>query len=130
MSHTIPSTSLGQSASASLDELAEKAGHAVDKAQHVAEQTVSKVKSEAKDLAGLTPSLIDLAAEKIKDLAARSATYAKDGSDVVKKKAKDAADATSDRIRQDPLKSVLIAVAAGAAVAALAGYVASKRSSR
>ncbi len=122
------SSSFPATASSSLDGLAHKAENMVDKAQDVADQAIYKVKSEAKDLADLTPSLIDMAAEKLKELAARSASYAKDSGEVVKAKAKVVADKSSDHIRQDPLKSVLIAVAVGAAVAALATYVVQKRS--
>lgn len=118
---------LAKAASNSIDNLSDAANKAVDGAQDMAEKAITQVQSEAKDLTGQAPRLLDVAVERIKALSAKGVDVARESTAMAREKATQVADQASDRIRQDPLKSVLIAVAAGAALAVAAGYVAQRR---
>lgn len=118
---------LTKAASQSIDNLSNAASKAVDGAQDMAEQAISKVQSEAKELTDKTPRLLDVAVERIKAMGTKGADVARETTQLAREKAAVMADQASDKIRQDPLKSVLIAVAAGAALAVAAGYVAQRR---
>ncbi len=67
------------------------------------------------------------ALDRVKHLGERGSDIARATGAMAMDKARLAADHTADRIRRDPLKSVLIAVAAGAAVAVIASHMAHRR---
>lgn len=120
---------LSRVASRQIDRLADAAGHAMDQAHDAADQAVTSVQNGAQDLARQAPGLVDLAIDRVKNLGARGSDLARATSAMAVDKARQAADHTADRIRRDPLKSVLIAVAAGAAVALIASHMAHRRQS-
>lgn len=118
---------LSRVASRQIDRLADAAGHAMDQAHDAADQAVTSVQNGAQDLARQAPGLVDLAIDRVKNLGAKGSDLARATSAMAVDKARQAADHTADRIRRDPLKSVLIAVAAGAAVALIASHMAHRR---
>jgi len=120
---------LSRAASRQIDRIADATGHALDQAHDVADQALASVHNGAQNLADRTPGLVDLAIDRVKHLGERGSDIARATSAMAMDKARLAADHTADRIRRDPLKSVLIAVAAGAAVAVIASHMAHRRQS-
>lgn len=81
----------------------------------------------AEDLEHLAPSAFSRAAAQMEALTQRSLERARDASHQVRDQAQRAGDRTVDLIQHAPVKSVLIAVAAGAAVALLGAWFARSR---
>jgi len=96
--------------------LADKAGDVIEQAQVAAHKVVGQVQSEAKDLTQEAPKLVDLAADALKAYTRKGASLAKDASALAREKAGVYADSAANRVRKDPLKAILVAAAAGAAV--------------
>lgn len=106
---------LSKAALQSIDELSHAASRAVDGAQDMAEKA---------------PRLLDLAVERFKAMSARGVDVAREKGTLAREKAVLATEQTSARIRQDPLKSMMIAAAAGAALAVAAGYLVQRRKAK
>lgn len=109
--------------------LSQVANDALEHAHDVADRAVTSAQERVQDLAQQAPGFMDLAFDRVRALGERSGQIARATGAMAVDKARMAADHTADRIRQDPLKSVLIAVAAGAAVAVIASHMAHRRSS-
>ena len=120
-------TDIAKTPAATLDALSQKASDVIDQAQDAAQKVASQVKSEALGLKQDAPKLVDLAADTLKSYTRKGATLAKDASALAREKAGQYAESAADRVRQDPLKAILIAAAAGAAVAIVASYANGKR---
>lgn len=120
-------TDIAKTPAATLDALSQKASDVIDQAQDAAQKVASQVKSEALGLKQDAPKLVDLAADTLKAYTRKGATLAKDASALAREKAGQYAESAADRVRQDPLKAILIAAAAGAAVAIVASYANGKR---
>ena len=121
---------LSQKAARQVDRMASAAGQALDQAHDKADQALSSVQNGAHDLARQAPSLVDFALDRVRYLGERSSQLARSTGAMAMDKARVAADHTADRIRRDPLKSVLIAVATGAALAVVASHLAQRRQSK
>jgi ElaB/YqjD/DUF883 family membrane-anchored ribosome-binding protein len=104
----------------SIDRLTQAAGNALDKAHATADKALSSVQAEAQDWAQQAQGPLEDVLAKVKELGSRGSALAAD-------KARQAAEHTSNRIKQDPLKAMLIAVAAGAGLAMVAGHLARRR---
>ncbi len=105
-----------------IDRVAQATGNALDKAHNSVDKALSNVQSEAQDWAKQAQGPLEDVLSRIKDLGSRGSALAAD-------KARHAADLTANRIKEDPLKAVLIAVAAGAGLALVAGHLARRRQS-
>lgn len=116
-------------ASRQIERLADVASTALEQAHAAADQAVTSAQNGAQDLARRPPGFVDLAIDRMKHLGEKGSHLARATSAMAVDKARVAADHTADRIRRDPLKSVLIAVAAGAAVALIASHLAQRRQS-
>lgn len=77
----------------------------------------------------ITPALAQ-AAEEAEGLVRRSADALREHAAALRERAADASDRTAGYIRDEPLKSVLIAAAAGAALMAIANLAVRARESR
>ena len=98
--------------------------------REIADQAVDTVQQQLDALHGrAAPSLVR-AAERADDLIGRGANALRDGADQVRAKATMATERTADYIREQPVKSVLMAAAGGAALMALLSLGASRRTSR
>lgn len=76
------------------------------------------------------PTALSRAASQVEELTRRSLERARDAGHQVKDQVARAGDRSVDYIRDEPVKSVLIAAATGAALAALIGWLARSRSDR
>ena len=129
---SLPTTArtLSNSVQDTVDHLQTQASDLLDTAHHKADQALAKVAGKVDDLSVQGPGLLDLASARVQQAARKSASFAKDVGHAAKAKANDYADQASSRIRKDPLKSVLIAAAAGAAVTAVAVAAYKRRSGK
>jgi len=127
-------TSLAQSASETADQmaaqLATKAHGAVDATRQRANGALDSIDSGVDQMRDAAPSAFSRAAAQMEALTRRGVDRARDTSNQVRDQAHRAGDRAVGYIQHEPVKSVLIAVAAGAAVAMLAGWFARSRSGR
>lgn len=80
----------------------------------------NKSSKHSQNLADVAGPLMDSASEQASDLAQRVVEAVRESSQQLQHKAARASDSTVKYIRNEPVKSVLIAAAAGAALMALA----------
>jgi ElaB/YqjD/DUF883 family membrane-anchored ribosome-binding protein len=92
---------------------------AVRSVQRSADQALNQLSSTAQDLRQQVSPLIDRVSGQASALAQRSAQAVRDGSLHLRDQAQRASDNTLNYVRNEPVKSMLIAAAAGAAVVAL-----------
>jgi ElaB/YqjD/DUF883 family membrane-anchored ribosome-binding protein len=101
------------------DRAARKAEQALDSTQQVANSTLDSLKETVASARETAPAALSRAAEQVQELTRRGIERARDMSTDVRDKAQRAGDRTVGYIQDEPLKAVLIAAAAGAAVALL-----------
>lgn len=101
------------------DHAAESATHAIHSTQRVANQALDSVTASVQDLR-----------HQASVLAQRGANSVRDSSKQLRDKAQRASDNTLNYIKDEPIKSVLIAAATGAALMALISLMASSRDRR
>ncbi len=98
---------------------ADSADRAIRSTQRVAHQALDGVAGSARDMRAAAAPLLDRAADQASTLAHRGLDAVLEGSHQLRDKARHAGDSTIGYIRDEPLKSVLIAAATGAALMAL-----------
>jgi ElaB/YqjD/DUF883 family membrane-anchored ribosome-binding protein len=127
-------TSLAQSASETADQvaaqLATKAHGAIDTTRRHANGALDSADASVDQMREAAPSAFSRAAAQMEALTRRGVDRARETSNQVRDQAHRASDRAVGYIQHEPVKSVLIAVAAGAAVAMLAGWFARSRSGR
>lgn len=106
------SNNLGDQASSSADS-------AIRSTQQAAHQALDSLADKAHDMKDQAAPVLNRVAAKAEELARRSADAMRDRSADVKDRALRASDATVGYIKDEPVKSILIAAAAGAALMAL-----------
>jgi len=99
-----------------LEDQADSALKATQRTAHEAIDALSDKAQDLKDQAG--PALSRVAA-KAEELARRSADVMRDRSEALRERAVRSSDATIGYIKDEPVKAILIAAAAGAALMAL-----------
>jgi ElaB/YqjD/DUF883 family membrane-anchored ribosome-binding protein len=95
--------------------------HALQSTQRVADRALDKLSSTAQDLREQVSPLLERAGEQASALAQRGVDAVRDRSLQVRDQALRASDGTLNYIKDEPVKAVLIAAAAGAALMALLG---------
>jgi len=95
--------------------------HAVQATQHVADQALDKFSSTARDLRQQVPPMLERAGEQASALAQRGVDAVRDRTLQLREQTLRASDSTLNYIKDEPVKAVLIAAAAGAALMALLG---------
>jgi len=95
--------------------------HTLESAQRVADQALDTLSSTAQDLREHVSPLLERAGEQASALAQRGVDAVRDRSLQVRDQAVRASDGTLNYIKDEPVKAVLIAAAAGAALMALVG---------
>jgi len=103
------------------DTASESIEHAVQSTQRVADQTLDKLSSTVRDIRQQASPLLERAGEHASALAQRGMDVVRDRSLQVRDRALRATDGTVNYIKDEPLKAVLIAAAAGAIVVTLLG---------
>ena len=125
---------LSSSADAGLSQLADRAANTADKAiqttQRVANETLDRLQDEINALRGEAPGTFGRLAAEVESLTHRGMDRARQASADVRDRVAQAGDGTVAYIRDEPVKSMLIAAAAGATLAALVALLVHQRDSR
>lgn len=107
-----------------LNGAAEKAMHAVEDGMHAtqvaASEAVHDTSHRMRELASQVQPMMEHAGQEISDVAHQGVEAVRGASRYVQHAAAEASDRTVAYIRKEPIKSVLIAAAAGAVLASLA----------
>ena len=110
---------------------AEQASHTADDAirssQRVANEAINSLADSAQDLRNEVTPLINRASDQASALARRGVNAVRDSTQHLRDTAQRATDGTVMYIKDEPLKSMLIAAATGAALMALVGMLSRSR---
>jgi ElaB/YqjD/DUF883 family membrane-anchored ribosome-binding protein len=117
MSTTNP---IGQSSTHLGDLASDKADQALHSAQRTASEGLGRISDAAHDVHSHVAPTINRLASQAESLARRSLDAARNGSQHLREQADRVSHNTVTYIREEPVKSVLIAAAAGAALVAIA----------
>lgn len=99
----------------------DKADEAIGNARKAADGALDTLQDKASHLAAVAPGTLSRVAAQIDEIARRGIDRAKAASDTAKEQATLAGDRTVGYIKEEPVKSVLMAAAAGAALAICVG---------
>lgn len=115
----------------SFDDIAQqatdKADQAIGHARKAADGALDSLQDKASHLAAVAPGTLSRVAAQIDDMARRGIDRAKAASDTAREQATMAGDRTVGYIKDEPVKSVLVAAAAGAALALCIGMLSRSR---
>lgn len=123
----ITSNSLGQSNSLT-DHAAQSADHAIKSTQRFANDAFDGLSGSVKDIRDQAAPMLNRATEQASALAHRGADAVRESSRQLRDKALHASDATVNYIKEEPVKSILVAAATGAALMALVSMMSRSRS--
>ncbi|MEY4415867.1 MAG: hypothetical protein RIQ53_3160 [Pseudomonadota bacterium] len=110
--------------------MAAKAEGAIDAAKGAADDALDSLKSQVGDLRRNVPDNLARAASQVDELIKRGMDKARDTQAAVRERASQAGEQTRGYIRDEPMKSVLIAAAAGATLAAVISWLGRSRGSK
>lgn len=109
-------TTIADPVNAVVDPVTRSADQAIRSTQHAATAALDSIAESAQTLRRETAPLLDRAADRASTLAHRGIDAVKDATHQVRAQAQSTSDRTVDYIRAEPVKAVLIAAAAGAAL--------------
>lgn len=109
------------------DQAAESADHAIKAAQRVATDALDSLAGAIQALRAQAEPLLDDAADRASSLTHRGLNSLHDSSAALRSSARHASENTVSYIRHDPVKSMLIAAATGAALMGLIGLMRGSR---
>jgi len=101
------------------DQAAQSADNAIKSTQRFANETLDSLSDKVQDVRDQAAPVLNRVAEKAETLARRGIDAVKDSSQQLRDKALRASDSTVGYIKDEPIKAILIAAAAGAVLAAL-----------
>lgn len=101
------------------DDLLQTVGSAVDSSREHANDALDKAESKVRELRGQVDPMVDMLATKAQKLARQSLDLASEAKERAEQSFKRAADVTTRYVSEQPVRSILIAAAVGAAVALL-----------
>lgn len=112
------------------DQAANKADLALKSTRRVANDALDSLESSVDSLRETVPNAFSRAAAQVEEITRRGLDRAKDASVGVRDQVYKASDRTVGYIKDEPVKSVLIAAATGASVALLVGWALRSRNGR
>jgi ElaB/YqjD/DUF883 family membrane-anchored ribosome-binding protein len=101
------------------EELQQGADKAISSTRQFANDALDKAENKVRELRGSVDPMVDMLASKAQKLARQSLDMASEAKDRAEQSFRRAAGVTTKYVSEQPLRSVLIAAAAGAAVALL-----------
>lgn len=101
------------------DDVMSSAGKAIDSTREHANQALDMAENKVRELRGSVDPVVEMLASKAQKMARQSLDMASEAKERAEKSLKHAADATTRYVSEQPMRSVLIAAAVGAAVALL-----------
>lgn len=118
------------SATELANRLAREADHAIDATRQGANGALDRLSVGVDHLHDAAASRLDQVASQAEDLRRRGAERARQMGSELREQVAHAGDVAASTIRHDPLKSVIVAAATGAAVAVLVGWISRLRDQR
>lgn len=118
---------LGQQAAALADHAADNANAAIRSTQNVANSAFDRLSDKVEDARNHAAPLLNRLTSQAEAAARRSADAVRDTSAQLRERAVRASDTTVGYIREEPVKSMLIAAATGAVLMALIGLMGRSR---
>ena len=113
----------GRDAAASMqkasDSMMSSAGRALDATRDHANNALDKAESKLRELRGNVDPTVEFLATKAQKMARQSLDMASEAKERAEKSLKHAADATTRYVAEQPMRSIIVAVTVGAAVALL-----------
>ena len=103
------------------DQAADKSEQAIDKARQAADDALDALHEKVDLLHDLIPGAFNRAATRVDELTRRGLARARQAGTDMRDSAERAGDLTVAYVKDEPVKSILIAAAAGAALVALIG---------
>jgi ElaB/YqjD/DUF883 family membrane-anchored ribosome-binding protein len=113
------STSPGQTGPNVVNKVADNASEALRSTQGAANTAFDKLSAGVESARDRAAPALDRLSQQAEELARRSIDTVRERSALLREKAVQLSDATTGRIRDEPLKAMLIAAATGAALMAL-----------
>ncbi|MCW2311658.1 hypothetical protein [Rhodoferax antarcticus] len=110
-----------------INQASQSADHAIRATQQAANGVVDSAANSLQDLRQQAAPAMERASERVSSMAHRGLDSVRETSHQLRVKAEHASDSTVSYIREEPMKSVLIAAATGAALMALVSLVARSR---
>lgn len=110
---------LSSSTNSLADQAVQSADSALKTTQRVANEALDTLSDKVHEVRDQAAPVLNRVASKAEELARRSAEAVRDSTAQVKERAARASDATVLYIKDEPVKAILIAAAAGAALMAL-----------
>lgn len=101
------------------DDMLQTAGKAVDSTREHANNALDRAESKVRELRGQVDPVVDMLASKAQKLARHSLDLASEAKERAEQSLRRAAGVTTRYVSEQPVRSVLIAAAVGAAVALL-----------
>lgn len=101
------------------DDLLKSVGGAMDSTREHANEALNKAENKVRELRGEVDPMVDMLATKAQKLARYSLDLASEAKDHAEQSLKQAAGATTRYVSEQPVRSILMAAAVGAAVALL-----------
>ena len=99
------------------DDLLQTAGKAIDSTREHANDALDKAESKMREFRGNVDPMVDMLASKAQKLARQSLDIASEAKERAEKSLKEAADATTRYVSEQPMRSIFMAAAVGALVA-------------
>lgn len=99
------------------DDILQSAGKAINSTREHANDALDRAESKMREFRGNVDPMVDMLASKAQKLARQSLDIASEAKDRAEKSLKQAADATTRYVSEQPMRSVLMAAAVGALVA-------------
>jgi ElaB/YqjD/DUF883 family membrane-anchored ribosome-binding protein len=108
-------------------QVSDSADQAIKSTQQAANKAVDSLSATMQDLRHQATPVLDRAAESVSDYARRGANSVRETTQQLRNKAGQASESTVNYIRDEPVKSMLIAAATGAALMALVSLLSHSR---
>lgn len=121
---------LADRASDAADKIGDSIDNAVDKTRRVANDALDSASNAIDDVRDKAEPTVRRIASQAEDLARRGMDAVRDGSQQLREQATEMTDRTTRYVKDEPLKAVLIAAAAGATLMALLTVIARSGESR
>jgi ElaB/YqjD/DUF883 family membrane-anchored ribosome-binding protein len=110
-----------------VDQAGASADHVIKSTQRVANEALDSLSGSVQDIRSQAAPTLNRTGEQIGALAQRSVDAVRDSSQQLRDKAMHACDSATGYVKDEPVKAMLIAAAAGAALMALLGLMTRSR---
>ena len=101
------------------DEMMNSAGKALESTREHANDALDRAENKVRELRGSVDPMVEMLTSKAQKMARQSLDMASEAKERAEKSLKHAADATTRYVSEQPVRSVLVAITVGAAVALL-----------